>query len=136
VYEMPLPENPESEPSVALTSAEANEVDASLRLIATLTDDPELTDVAVTFAVGAVVSRVIVVDAEAADAGPVFPAASDAPLIANCGVTVPSLHPDTVTVRLLDEVSVPGENEHPVAEPVFVKSAAATPVTASENDNV
>jgi len=53
---VPLPENPESEPSVALTSAEVNDVDASLRLIATLTDEPELTDVDVTFAVGAVVS--------------------------------------------------------------------------------
>jgi len=56
-YDVPLPENPESEPSVALTSDAAKFVDASLRLIATLTDDPELTDVAVTFAVGAVASR-------------------------------------------------------------------------------
>ena len=40
-------------------------------------------------AVGAVVSRVMVVVAVAAEAGPVFPAASVAPFIANWGITVP-----------------------------------------------
>jgi hypothetical protein len=75
VYEVPLPENPESEPSVALTSDAAKFVDASLRLIATLTDDPELTDVAVTFAVGAVASRMT--DASATPgAASMLPAAS------------------------------------------------------------
>lgn len=48
--------------------------------------------------VGAVVSRVIVVDAVAADVGPALVAASEAPFAANCGVTVPALQLDTVIV--------------------------------------
>ena len=86
--------------------------------------------------VGAVVSvRVIVVVAVAADDGPVLPAASEAPFIANLGVTVPAEHDDTVTVRE-DPESVPGAKLQPVAVPVFVKSPAATPVTDSLNVNV
>ena len=64
-------------------------------------------------------------------AGPVFPAVSLAPLAANRGATVPFTVHDTVTVRVVLDVSVPGSKVH-VAVPVFVKSAAATPVTASE----
>lgn len=85
--------------------------------------------------VGAVVSRVIVVVAVAAELGPVLPAASVAPFTANWGATVPSLQPVTVTVRDEPE-SVPGLNEQPVAVPVFKKSPEATPVTDSENVNV
>jgi len=66
VYEVPLPENPESEPSVALTSSEVNDVDDSVRLIATLTDEPAVTEVGLTVALGAVVSTVI--DSAADDA--------------------------------------------------------------------
>lgn len=85
--------------------------------------------------VGAVSSRVIVVVAVAADDGPVFVAESVAPFAANRGVTVPSLQPLTVTVRV-DPESVPGLNVHPVAVPVFEKSPDATPVTDSEKVNV
>lgn len=85
--------------------------------------------------VGAVSSRVMVVDAVAADEGPVLLAASVAPFTANRGITVPSLHPVTVTVRVEPE-SVPGLNEQPVAVPVFEKSPEATPVTDSENVSV
>lgn len=84
---------------------------------------------------GADVLRVTVVVAVAAADGPVLPATSDAPLEANCGITVPSPQPDTVTVRLLPE-SLPGLNEQLVAVPVFEKSPAATPVTLSENVKV
>ena len=80
-------------------------------------------------------SRVIVVVAVAADAGPVLPAPSIAPSAANCGVTVPLEQPDTVTVRDEPE-SAPGANVQPVAVPVFEKSPAATPVTFSEKVSV
>jgi hypothetical protein len=90
---------------------------------------------AVSVAVGAVRSIVIVVlDVEAA-AGPVLPAVSVAPPRANSGMTVPSEQLLTVIVRDVPE-SVPGENEQPVDVPVFEKSPAATPVTASENVSV
>ena len=59
MYEVPLPENPESEPSVALTSADVNVVEASFNPIDTLTDEPAETEVGVTVAAGAVVSTVI-----------------------------------------------------------------------------
>jgi hypothetical protein len=85
--------------------------------------------------VGAVMSRVIVVVAVASVAGPVLPAASAASPPAKIGVIVPALHEVTVTVRVEPE-SVPGANEQPVAEPPFVKSPLATPVTASENVRV
>ncbi len=86
-------------------------------------------------AVGAVVSRTMVVVAVAAEAGPVLVAESVAPFAAKRGITVPSPHPDTNTVRLLPE-SEPGANEHPVAVPVLEKSPASTPVTDSENVSV
>ena len=85
--------------------------------------------------VGAVVSRVIVVDAVAAVAGPVLAATSLAPFAANAGVMVPAEHVVIVTVRVEPE-SVPGANTQPVAVPAFEKSPAATPVTASENVSV
>ena len=84
--------------------------------------------------VGAVTSRVIVVVAVAADAGPVLPAASVAPPKANTGITVPPVVQVTVTVRD-DPESVPGAKVQ-VAVPLFEKSPAATPVTASENVSV
>jgi len=85
--------------------------------------------------VGAVVSRVIVVDAVAADDGPLFPTESVAPFAAKRGMTVPSPQPETVTARLEPE-SVPGLNVHDGAVPVLEKSPDATPVTDSENCNV
>jgi hypothetical protein len=52
------------------------------------------------------------------------------------GLTVPAPHDVIVTVRVVPE-SVPGANTHPVAVPdVLLKSAAATPVTASEKVSV
>jgi len=59
VYDVSLPENPESEPSVALTSADVNVVEASFNPIDTLTDEPADTEVGVNVAVGAVVSTTI-----------------------------------------------------------------------------
>ena len=97
--------------------------------------DVEVAATAANVTVGAVVSRVIVVVAVAADDGPVLLAESEAPLITNCGVTVPAEHDDTVTVRDEPE-SVPGAKTQLVAVPVFVKSPAATPVTDSLNVNV
>ena len=90
-------------------------------------------DVKVTFVtVGVMTSRVIVVEAVAADEGPLFPAESVAPVAAKRGITVPSPQPETVTVRL-EPVSVPGLNTHVKAVPVFEKSPDATSVTDSEN---
>ena len=84
--------------------------------------------------VGAVRSMVIVAPV-AAEAGPVLPAASAAALTARRGMTVPSEQPVIVTVRELPE-SASGPKAHDVAVPVFEKSPAATPVTASENVSV
>jgi hypothetical protein len=84
--------------------------------------------------VGAVTSRVIVVVAVAAEAGPVLPATSEAPAEAKTGMTVPPVVQVRFTVRELPE-SVPGAKVQ-VAVPLFEKSPAATPVTASENVNV
>ena len=64
--------NPESVPPVADTSAEVKFVDVSFRVIDTDTVEPALTLVAVTVAVGAVVSMVT----ELVDADETFPAAS------------------------------------------------------------
>ncbi len=83
--------------------------------------------------VGLVVSRVMVDVDVAADDGPVMLDPLVAPFTAKRGCTVPSLQPDTVSVREADDVSVPGLNEQPVAVPAFEKSPASTPVTASEN---
>jgi hypothetical protein len=85
--------------------------------------------------VGAVTSRVIVVVAVAAEAGPVLPAASVAPPSAKTGMIVPSPQLVIVTVRDAPE-SVPGANEQLAAVPEFEKSPAATPVTDSENVSV
>ena len=77
-------------------------------------------------------SRVMVVVAVAAEVGPVTLEALVAPFAVNRGCTVPSPHPAAVTVRVVDDVSVPGSKLHPVALPALVKSPLATPVTASE----
>ena len=58
-----------------------------------------------------------------------------APLAAKRGITVPSVQPVTVTVRVEPE-SVPGLKAQPAAVPALVKSAAATPVTFLENVSV
>ena len=83
--------------------------------------------------VGAVVSRVIVVVAVAAEVGPSLPAVSVAPDDANCGVTVPEPQLDTVIVYGPAPDPADTANAHPVAVPVFEKSPDATPVTDSEN---
>ena len=82
--------------------------------------------------VGATVSTVMVVPDVDAVAGPVLPAASVAPPRAKRGITVPSLHPVIVTVRMVLDMSVPGVKTQLSAVPVFEKSTVATPVTASE----
>lgn len=66
VYEVPLPEKLERLPSVALTSASANVVEDSFSPIDTLTDEPAVTEVGLTVALGAVVSTTI--DSAADDA--------------------------------------------------------------------
>ena len=70
-----------------------------------------------------------------AEAGPAVPARSAAPPAAKRGITVPSEQLVTVSVRVAPE-SAPGAKTQPVAVPVLVKSAAATPVTDSENVSV
>ena len=87
---------------------------------------------AVSDAVGAVRSIVIVVVEASAVAGPVLPAPSLAPPAANSGITVPAVQFVIVTVREMP-ASVPGAKVHDAAVPVFEKSPAATPVTDSEN---
>ena len=76
----------------------------------------------------------------AAVAGPVLPAASIAPPAAKRGITVEPLavvaQALTVTVRVALAVSAPGSKVQEPAVPVFVKSEAATPVTASENSSM
>ena len=138
VYESPEPERAESVPPVTETSVRIKFADDSERpkVITALSPaisfaEPER----VTVMVGAVVSRVIVEVAVAADIGPVLPAVSVAPLAANCGVTVPWPQLEMVTVRVAP-VSEPGAYEHESAVPVLVKSAATTPVTDSENVSV
>ena len=89
---------------------------------------------AVSVAVGAV--RSIKSDEPAAaEAGPVLPAVSVAPPLANCGTTVPTEQLLIVTLRVVP-ASVPGAYTQPVAEPVLEKSPAVTPVTDSENVSV
>jgi hypothetical protein len=127
----------ESEPRVTLKSSRVRLLVVSLRAIAMVHVEPDTYDAVHPdrAMVGPVASRVIVVDAVAAEEGPVFPATSVAPFNAKRGMTVPSPQPETVTVRLEPE-SVPGLKEHDKAVPVFEKSSDATPVTDSENCNV
>lgn len=75
--------------------------------------------------VGAVRSMVIVAVASVALEGPVLPAVSVAPLIANRGISVPPEHEVTLTVKVVAEVEV-GAKTHPVALPAFEKSPATT----------
>ena len=85
---------------------------------------------------GGVTSTIVmVVLAVAAVAGPRLSAASEAPLPAKTGRTVPRLHPDTVTV-LAEPESEPGLKLHPEASPAFEKSPDVTPVTDSEKVSV
>ena len=93
--------------------------------------DPSAVDEEKLDTVGAVTSRVIVVVAVAAGAGPVLPAASEAPADANTGMIVPPVVHVTVTVREAPE-SVSGAKVQ-VAVPLLEKSPIATPVTFSEN---
>jgi hypothetical protein len=68
--------------------------------------------------------------AATADAGPVLPAASTTASAANCSTNVPSPHPVTATLIVVPDDAA-GVNTHPVAVPVFEKSAAARPLIAS-----
>ena len=81
--------------------------------------------------VGAVTSRVMVVEAVAAEVGPVLPTASVAAPAPNTGVTVPAPHELAVTVIVVPDAAL-GVKTHPVEDPPFVKSAIATPETDSE----
>ena len=83
---------------------------------------------------GAVLSRVIVVDAEAAEPGPEFPAVSSTDVTFRRGWTVPSEVHVAVTVKLVpDEALTPNEHD---AVPAFSKSLPANPDTAASIDNV
>jgi hypothetical protein len=127
----------ESEPRVTLKSSRVRLLVVSLRAIVMVHVEPETYDAVQPdrAMVGPVESRVIVVDAVAAEEGPTFPAVSIAPFAAKRGMIVPSPQPETVTVRL-DPESVPGLNTHDKAVPVFEKSPDATSVTDSENCSV
>lgn len=65
-------------------------------------------------AVGAVRSMVMVEPSVIA-AGPVAPPLDVAPFDLICGITVPSEHPVTVTVKVVDDVAVTPETVQPVA---------------------
>ena len=85
-------------------------------------------------AVGATRSKVTE-EASKLVAGPVLPAVSLTPEAANLNTTVPSEHEETETV--IDEPeAAEGVNTQPVADPVFEKSAAVNPATASEKVRV
>jgi hypothetical protein len=68
-------------------------------------------------------------------AGPVLPAVSLTPEAANLNTTVPSEQEETETV-IEEPAAAEGVNTHPVAVPVFEKSAEVKPVTASEKVRV
>ena len=110
---------------------------ASLAVAVTLMADPARYDpfevvVENDVIVGAVTSRVMVVEAVAAEAGPVLPTASVAAPAPNTGVTVPAPHEVAVTVTVVPDAAL-GVNVQVPAEPLFVKSAEARPETDSEN---
>ena len=90
-----------------------------------------------TLAVGAVVSDVstVTVAALALAIGPVVPATSVTEFAASRTITVPSDVQVTKTVSVIaDAVEV--VNAQPVAVPALEKSAAAIPLTNSENASV
>lgn len=80
-------------------------------------------------ALGAVRSIVRVLPVKSA-AGPVLLARSDTALASNFGITVPSLQP-LVLIVMANPADTSGDNTHPVAVPLYVKSADSTPVTCS-----
>ena len=85
-------------------------------------------------AVGAVRSMVTEAAASAAE-GPVLEAASLAPFAASLNTNVPSEQEEATTV--IDEPEAEeGAKTQPVAVPVFEKSAAVNPATASEKVRV
>ena len=68
-------------------------------------------------------------------AGPLLLAASETALAAKLKTTVPSEQEETVTV-IEEPEEAEGVNKQPVAVPVFEKSAAVNPATASEKVRV
>lgn len=135
VYDVPDPEKPERVPFVTATSAAVKSVAASVSVNVTvdvrLVEGVTVLGDGVIVTVGPIASRVIVVDAVAAAAGPAFDEVSVAPFAAKRGWIVPSEQLVIVTVRVAP-LSVPGAYTQPVAVPAFEKSPAATPVTDSE----
>lgn len=77
----------------------------------------------------------VVEEAEVAVVGPWFPAASCTELALSRATNVPAPVQSTDTVIVVPEVA-DGVNVHPVAVPVFVKSAADKPLIASLNVSV
>ncbi len=134
---VPVVDSPEREPPDTVKSSRVRVLTVSFKVIVMVQEDPAVSAVEhpLNVTVGAAVSRVIVVVAVAAVEGPVFPAASAAPLNAKRGMTVPSPQFVMVTVRV-EPVSDPGEKLQFCAVPEFEKSPEMTPVTDSENCSV
>lgn len=117
MYEVPLPENPEREPSVALMSSEVNVVEDSFNPIDTLTDEPADTEVGLTVALGAVVSTTI-------------DSAADDSLVTPSSVWVAVI--DHVPSAKLPRVHEPDESAQvTLLEPDFV--AVTVPVAPAES---
>jgi hypothetical protein len=82
-------------------------------------------------ALGAVRSIVIVVVAVATLVGPTSEALLVTELAASLGITVPSLHPEIVIIKLEPLVAL-GEKVQSVAVPAFEKSPETKPLIDSE----
>ncbi len=79
--------------------------------------------------VGAVISLVTEVVVGEFEDGPfVFVTVPSTEFAINCGIIVPALHEETVSVKLVPDAALM-ENEHPVAVPELEKSALAMPDT-------
>ena len=79
--------------------------------------------------VGAVISLVTGVVVRAFPDGPlVFVTVPSTEFAINCGIIVPALHEETVSVKLVPDAALM-ENEQPVAVPELEKSALAMPET-------
>jgi hypothetical protein len=126
---------PVAVPAFSKSAAAIPEV-ASLNLVVKATFVAEVcapaTVVAISVTAGPAISRVIEV-ATRLLAGPGIPTRSFTLPAARVNTTVPEEQPVTVTATAVAAVAVAlaGLNTQPVAVPVFVKSAAARPVTPS-----
>ena len=124
-----MPVNVKSVPSVTDNVVQSNASSPVIVNVMVAVDDVAAEAASVT--VGAVASRVMVVVAAVADAGPMLPTASATCAAFRRGMMVPDEQLATVMVRLVP-VAALGEKEQPVAVPVFSKSPAASPVMLSD----